>query len=93
MILPSIFDKVPEGSMKFYGQFLTGWGGFVMMEVRLKNIYSPDFQLVFLIQFWRVNAKHEKIIAFREISDFCSVFNSLFSNISQTIFNIFLILS
>jgi hypothetical protein len=30
-LLPSdkFLDKVPEGSMKFYGQFVTSWGGFV----------------------------------------------------------------
>ena len=32
------FDKVPEGSMKVYGEFIFGWGGFVMMEASQEQL-------------------------------------------------------
>lgn len=40
-LLPKFpFDKVPEGSMKFYGEFVTGWGGFILMEASHDGLVS-----------------------------------------------------
>ena len=34
------FDKVPEGSMKFYGEFVTGWGGFIQMDLTHEGLLA-----------------------------------------------------